>query len=280
MAVASLSRTACTRPQSTVEAVEAMTHTISIVTAVHEPSAHLLSEAYASLAAQQMPDGWAWEWLVQEDGTTGVAARVLPDDPRISIGMGRPLGQAVARTYALARATGELVKVLDSDDVLAPGALDREIAVFAADPSVGWTTCRVLDLLPDGSTVGFPGDPHPGRLNRGSVADYWRSHSFRASVHPATLCIRRELVVALGGWMALPAGEDTGLMLALDAISPGYFIPEPGLFYRKWPGQVTADASHTEPVEWAARNRVIDERARVLAGLFSRGWPDATDTTA
>ncbi len=41
--------------------------------------------------------------------------------------------------------------------------------------------------------------------------------------------------------MALPASEDTGLLLALNAVSTGYFIPDAGLLYRKWPGQSTAD---------------------------------------
>jgi hypothetical protein len=72
--------------------------------------------------------------------------------------------------------------------------------------------------------------------------------------------------------MALPAGEDTGLLLAADAVSNGYFLTEPGLWYRKWPGQVTAHPSHTEATEWAARNAVIDARAQALATAFPGGW--------
>ncbi|QEV39866.1 hypothetical protein CP978_16030 [Streptomyces nodosus] len=53
---------------------------------------------------------------------------------------------------------------------------------------------------------------------------------------------------ALGGWMALPSSEDTGLLMALNAVSTGWFIEECGLLYRKWPGQSTAqDAHHHEP---------------------------------
>jgi hypothetical protein len=84
--------------------------------------------------------------------------------------------------------------------------------------------------------------------------------------------VPRELLLALGGWMALQAGEDTGLLIAADAMSNGYFLSEPGLYYRKWPGQVTADPAHTEPREWAARNSVIDARAQVLASAFPSGW--------
>ena len=88
-----------------------MTRIVSVVTAVHGPSVGFLPDAYASLADQVLPAGWGWQWLVQEDGTTGRPRDVLPGDPRISVGTGRPLGQGIARTYALARAEGELVKV-------------------------------------------------------------------------------------------------------------------------------------------------------------------------
>ena len=248
-----------------------MSRTVSVITAVHGPSMRYLPAAYQSLLDQAMPAGWDWQWIIQEDGTTGAARSWLPADERISYGTGRQLAQGIARTYALSRAAGELVKVLDSDDVLAAGALVREIAVFE-DPDVGWSTCRVLDLLPDGSTRGFEGDPPAGPIARGDVLDYWLTHNFRASVHPATLCIRRSLLLMLGGWMSLPAGEDTGLMLAANAISDGYFIAQPGLYYRKWPGQVTADPAHTEEHELIARNGVIEERARTLAKAFPDGW--------
>lgn len=245
-----------------------MTHVVSVVTAVHGPSVGYLPEAYASLRDQDMPVGWDWQWLVGEDGTTGEARAVLPDDERVSLGTGRRMGQGVARTYALARATGELVRVLDSDDVLAPGALAREIEVLTSHADVGWTTCRVLDLFPDGSAVGLDGEPDPGVLRRGRILDYWLTHDYRAPVHPASLCIRRGLLLNLGGWMALPAGEDTGLLLAAAAVSDGWFIAEPGLYYRRWPGQVTADPAHTDPAEWTARNAVIAARALSLAEAY------------
>jgi glycosyltransferase involved in cell wall biosynthesis len=248
-----------------------MTRTISIVTAVHGPSMKFLPEAYRSIVNQEMPSGWEWEWIVQEDGRTGDAAAYLPDDQRISHGTGRPLGQGIARTYALSRASGDLVKVLDSDDLLAAGALGRDV-VALRDPRLEWSACRALDLLPDGRTVGYDSDPPAGRIERGSLLDYWLTHGYRASVHPATICIRRSLLLMLGGWMSLPASEDTGLMMAASAVSNGYFIDEPGLYYRKWPGQVTADPVHTANDELRARNAVIVARARALADQFPSGW--------
>jgi glycosyltransferase involved in cell wall biosynthesis len=238
--------------------------------AAYRPLPEHLTAAYQSLTAQELPDGWEWQWVVQEDGQTGEVARMLPDDPRISPGSGRRSGEAATRTMCLSRASGELVKVLDADDQLTPGTLAREISALTSRPDIAWTTCRVLDLLPDGSTVGFESDPPEGPIEPGAVLQHWRSHDYRAQVHPVTLCMRRQLVYALGGWMALPASGDTGLLLAANAISTGYFIGKVGLLYRKWPGQMTSQSSHTDEVEWPARMAIIEARAASLAALWSR----------
>lgn len=246
-----------------------MTRLVSVITPVHWPSVGYLADAYASLAGQQMPDGWDWQWLVQEDGQDGLLVDQLPDDPRIMPGTGRPGGPGVARTLALARAEGEFVKVLDADDQLTPGALARDIAVLTENPLIGWTTSKVLDLLPDGTTEGWDKDPPDGVIGRGSVLAFWKANDYRAPVHPATLCMRRDLLLALGGWMALPASEDTGLLIAADVITDGYFIADPGLLYRKWPGQMTGQLAHREPAEHSARMRIVEARAYALRSLLS-----------
>ncbi|PWI41071.1 glycosyltransferase [Streptomyces sp. ICBB 8177] len=238
---------------------------ISVVTPVHADAVRFLPEAYASLLAQELPEGWSWEWCVQEDGAgVGAAVRLPTDDGRIRISASRAGGPHVARTMAFARSAGSYVKTLDADDRLTPGALARDVAVLREHPSVGWTTSRVVDLLEDGSTVSFEGsDPHPGRLRRGSAFRFWKERR-RPQVHPATLCVRRSLMALLGGWMALPASGDTGLLMGLDSLADGWFIGETGLLYRKHGGQITAHPDHTGGTEWEARMSLIRERAEAL----------------
>jgi len=69
--------------------------------------------------------------------------------------------------------------------------------------------------------------------------------------------------------MALPASEDTGLLIAASVASDGYFTSTPGLLYRKWSGQATSQAAHTDPEERARRMRLVSDRAEALALL---GW--------
>ncbi|WP_189131504.1 glycosyltransferase family 2 protein [Wenjunlia tyrosinilytica] len=244
-----------------------MTKLVSVVTAVHAPGSRFLPDAYKSLLTQELPDGWDWQWVIQEDGETDAVTPHVPADPRVTFGQGRPGRAAMARTMALSRAEGEFIKVLDADDMLTPGTLARDLSAVTDNAGISWATSRVLDLLPDGSTVGFDQDPPEGPIERGAVLDHWKAHDYRAQVHPATLFVRRDLLFALGGWMALPASEDTGLLLALNAVGRGWFTAETGLLYRKWPGQVTSQTAHVQEGERQARMAVVEARARALAAL-------------
>lgn len=245
-----------------------MSRLISVITAAHALSVPYLLEAYESLVVQKLPAGWSWEWLLQEDGRTGAVAAIVPDDPRISVGSARPGGPSVTRTMAMARARGALVRNLDADDKLLPGAIARDIMVMVDRPTVGWTTSRILNWLPDGETASWRHrNPDEGVLRRGVVLESWRSNNWFLPIHPVTICIRRDLLFALGGWMALPCAEDTALLIAASVAADGYFINEPSLLYRNHPHQMTAQADHLDGLD-GDRRRLIAARADALRSLL------------
>jgi hypothetical protein len=62
---------------------------ISVVTATLRPVREYLTASYKSLTSQVLPAGRDWQWIVQEDGDSGDVVRILPEDPRISVGGGR-----------------------------------------------------------------------------------------------------------------------------------------------------------------------------------------------
>lgn len=244
-----------------------MNRIVSIITPVHPDRSRYLADAYASIVRQVLPAGWSWEWLVQEDGNCGALSGLLPGDSRIRLGTGTPAGVAAARNLALGRATGALVKSLDADDVLCDGALARDIAVLECRDDIGWTAAKTLDLLPDGSRFEWSeGDPAPGRLDGLFLFEYWKANGFPPVV-PGSVCMRRELLTAVGGWMAIPASEDTGALLAAATYLDGWFIDVPGLLYRKWPEQSTAQPAHHERRAKEARHRLIELRVQALLSL-------------
>jgi hypothetical protein len=73
------------------------------------------------------------------------------------------------------------------------------------------------------------------------------------------------ILLALGGWMALPASEDTALLMALDACGDGFFVPETGMIYRRWSPQMSASAEHVESYELDARRTLVLHRAQAVS---------------
>jgi glycosyltransferase involved in cell wall biosynthesis len=57
-----------------------MSRCISVITPVHPDASDYLTEAYQSLLAQQLPTGWEWRWIVQQDGCTHEVTDLLPAD--------------------------------------------------------------------------------------------------------------------------------------------------------------------------------------------------------
>src|SRR5579875_1888078 len=232
-----------------------------------------IRETYESLAGQKMPPGWDWQWVVQEDGETGTPLAGLPDDRRISPGVS-PHGRAArARTIALSRVKGVLVRALDADDILTELALYRDITTLTEHPGIGWCVSPALDLLEDGSVRRGPRDPAPGPLPSGFLADGERAGLLQ--VLGNTMCAYTELVRALGGWPALPS-EDVGLLLAAEAVSDGWMIAEPGLLYRRWPGSNTAHINKWSASAGSPHRTVILDRVDAIRAAGWRWAPSAT----
>ena len=147
---------------------------VSVITCVLPRASEWLAETWYSLESQTLPDGWAFEFLVQIDGEGELKSAIPENDPRIHISRNpRPFGPAIARNMALGRASGVLVKPLDADDMLPPGTLSREIDVLDRFPDTGWVISKTLDLRPDGTTVGNPLgiEPIEGPLSAGVILD-------------------------------------------------------------------------------------------------------------
>ena len=291
---------------------------VSVITCVLPRASEWLAETWNSVESQILPDGWAFEFLVQIDGEGELKSAIPENDPRIHISRNpRPFGPAIARNMALGRASGVLVKPLDADDMLPPGTLSREIDVLDRFPDTGWVISKTLDLRPDGTTVGNPLgiEPIEGPLSAGVILDTklffenhpeyppprgasrsepspWWTAVIRertaqglesAPVHPTAIMARKDLVVMLGGWPGVWSGEDTALLLNLEAVSPGYFLSTPGLLYREWPDSFRYTLMPSDDVESKYNE---DQRHLMLARVEElRRWgitwkPGGTDRSS
>lgn len=251
---------------------------VSVLTPVHAPRADHLDETWASLAVQTLPDGWEFEWVVQEDGTDPELRQMLPDDDRVVYdAVGMQLGSATTRNLALARARGEIVQVLDGDDTLVPGALEVLCEALLDHPKATWAAGRATDLLPDRTRMHFPDLLEPGLVNPGEVVARWREGGGTFPFHPAGAMARTDVVRAIGGWAALPQSSDQLLFAAMSEMFHGVYVNQETLLFRKWHKQQSNHPQRAELrrlIRYVVRQRITalralaaDQEAELLLGL-------------
>jgi glycosyltransferase involved in cell wall biosynthesis len=113
--------------------------------------ARFVGGAVDSVLAQTYPD---IEVIVVDDGSTDESKDVL-----ISYGDGiksifqQNSGVAAARNNAVAASSGEYVAFLDADDEWLPAKLEKQVAMFRSDPSLGLVHVGVDEIDSDGRTL-------------------------------------------------------------------------------------------------------------------------------
>ena len=125
----------------------------------------------------------------------------------------------------MSRASGELIHVLDSDDLLLPDALAVAIAAFSADPRIHWVAAQADDLLSDHTRKPYPLRFPTGHVAAGVINAFTLDHD-EPPISCAGLTMRTDTVRALGGWAANPCSEDIALFAAIAELTPGYITPE------------------------------------------------------
>jgi len=131
--------------------------TVSVLVAVYNAEPYL-KECMDSLLAQTYRD---MEILCVDDCSTDGSSALLADyarqDARISVTrLSENSGQAHARNVALSMAHGDLIAFLDSDDTMAPDAIEQAVKVFEQHPKTGCVLLKVVNCLPDGSRQDYP----------------------------------------------------------------------------------------------------------------------------
>jgi glycosyltransferase involved in cell wall biosynthesis len=139
--------------------------TVSIVMA-SKNYARFLPSAVGSVRAQTFTN---WELLIIDDGSTDdTAATIKPflSDARIRSIRSDHLGQTRAKNLGIALSRARLIAFLDADDVWLPTKLDKQLAVFQAQPETGVVFCR-RKLIDDAGKELPPrptSDPRRGRV--------------------------------------------------------------------------------------------------------------------
>ena len=108
------------------------------------------------------------------------------------------------------------------------------------DETIAWVAVRVDDLV-DGTVVEHPHELC-GVIEPGVVSSGWLS-SGRLPFHSVAFTIRRGAFHTSGGYPALVAAEDVGLVLTVTDRYRGVVLEDTLAQYRKWSLQTTAASS-------------------------------------
>ena len=211
----------------------------SVLTAVHDPERHHLDACLESVRRQTSTD---LEHILVDDGSTRpyvqeVLQAAAAADPRVRV-VTRPVsgGIVAASQDALAAASGEIVLLLDHDDVLEPDAVASMDAALA-DADVAYSDHDLI--LPDGRFAApyYKPDFSPEQL---------RNQNYVLHL----LAARRQIIDEAGGFRdGFDGAQDHDLLLRMTERTDAV-VHVPRILYH-WRQSPDSVASNPENKPWA-----------------------------
>jgi glycosyltransferase involved in cell wall biosynthesis len=231
-----------------------MVISISLVMTVYNRERYL-GNAIKSILRQTRGD---FELLVWDHGSTDrsveIARHYAQIDPRIRfIAAGRDIDRVILLHKAHAEAIGTYVACVDSDDILAPTALEATTAILDTRPEIGvvYTDYQVIDE--NNKIKGLGNRCRIPYSKERLLIDFMTFH-FRI--------LRRSLYNQIGGFdYTIPSAEDYDLCLKLSEITEFYHLQQSLYYYRQHAASVSSQ-NRLEQIESAhqAIARAIERR--------------------
>ncbi len=234
-----------------------MTPKISIVIPVYNRERYV-GAAIESVLNQTMGD---FELVVWDDGSTDssidIAHHFAELDERVRVIASEHRGVAPAVKAAFAATTGTYIGSVDSDDLLAPTALEETAAILDAHLEVGmvYTDHQVIDE--NGQDRGLGARCHIPYSRDRMLVDFMTFH-FRL--------LRRCVYDQVGGIdESFEQSEDYDLCLRLSEVSAVHHIPQALYYYRRHTANISNQ--NLEALHWgyraslqALKRRGLDKR--------------------
>ena len=232
-----------------------MSPTISIVITVYNRSRYL-SAAIVSVLKQSRND---FELVIWDDGSCDnsleIARHYAKLDERVRVVAAEHQGATLALKSACAMTTGTYICWVDSDDILAPTALEETAAVLDANPKIGLVYTDYLVIDEDNRIIGIGQRCRTPYSKDRLLVDFMVFH-FR---------LIRRLVFELAGGIdeACELVQDYDICLRLSEVTEVQHIEQPFYYYRKHPISIT----HQHQKELILSSQQAIARALVRRGL-------------
>jgi glycosyltransferase involved in cell wall biosynthesis len=221
-----------------------------------------LRDALNSAVAQSYP---AHEIIVVDDGSIDRTEEVAHSFGEKIIYIKQPnQGVSAARNTAIRAATGDWIAFLDSDDVILPEKLERQVGVIEANPKLVVVYSAFQYSYPDGTTRPMPAF---------RAENLWPALRYRTPILPSTAMIRRSAFEDVGNFNTDYAhAEDWELWFRLIrryTAKAFQDIPERLTVYRSWENNATKHFMRTT----AASLRLLDTiLLDDLSGISKKIW--------
>jgi GT2 family glycosyltransferase len=246
-----------------------VTPTVSVIVTAYNQELFVRAAVDSALTQTHQPA----EVIVVNDGSTDGTVDALDGvRDRIRLINKENAGVAEARNTGIRAARGDLVAVLDGDDVWLPTKLARQVACYQADEKVGLVHCgmAVVDrwLSPvDERLVGVTGE---------HVAEHMLVGQGGA-LHPngSTLLVERAMLRAIEPYdPRLPPSEDWDMAYRLAQRTVVGFVPEPLVLYRQHDTNAHRDIGRLERGMTIAFEKAFDDPNTAIQRLRrpAYGW--------
>ncbi len=246
-----------------------MTMSVSVVIPTYNRAA-IVGQAVESALAQTLAP---CEVIVVDDGSSDDTEAALQRfGDRVRFVRQRNAGPAAARNRGIRQSNGEFVAFLDSDDLWMTQKLERQMGLFASDPSLGVVSCLSRYVSFDGETLADTG-PGQATLRAGDPASIRRLLLGNTVSGGSSAVVRRDCLDALGLFdESLWGVEDWDLWLrAAKRYSIG-FVNEPLTIMRSGASNLSSPrnmASMLENELRLLRKHFADRSYRI--GAYDRG---------
>ncbi len=164
------------------------------------------------------------EVIVVDDGSTDNSPDIIASyDNRIIPILQKNAGQASAFNTGFAKSQGEIICLLDSDDIFLPEKVAEIVTIYQEYPDIGWCFHTMKAMNPEtGKTFKLS---RPSSFGNMDYRDYIKTGQ-RRFVHPGTsaLTFKRSL---LGLILPMPEQSplsDNYIKLATYYLSPGFYL--------------------------------------------------------
>jgi glycosyltransferase involved in cell wall biosynthesis len=245
---------------------------VSVIMPAHNAAA-TIAESMESILRQTYKN---WELIIVDDGSTdntfGVVRKYL-DDPRIKlIRCEKNAGMSTARNLGVAKASGEFIAFLDSDDLWMPTKLQKQIEYHKKNPNCRISHTDFREFYPSGK------EKRPWRqffASKHQKNGVLLPHLYYDNlVATLTVMMRRDIFINLGGFDTELFGvEDQDLWLKIAKLGYEFgYMSEVLSKYRMSPTGASKDITrYKESVREFLVGRVIND-PKVPPAVKRKAW--------